>query len=63
MNDTQRRELADLVRRFVDAEMAPLVARIAELEREILDRQWSSAAMTAAHMDAAGTHPPSTTAN
>ncbi|MGJ0535551.1 hypothetical protein [Methylocystis sp.] len=63
MSDTQRHELADLVKRLVDAEMAPLIARIADLEREIADMQWRSAAMTAAEMDADGTHPPSLTAN
>jgi hypothetical protein len=65
-----REQLEAIVEKLVDRELAPLLARVAELEREvaalqasIAEHEWRSAAMKAAEMDAASPHPPALTAN
>jgi hypothetical protein len=59
----ERDELCRIIAPIVDAEMTPLVARIADLERQIAERQWIYATVQSETMDACATHPPSPTAN
>ncbi|MGJ0394950.1 MAG: hypothetical protein ACR65U_01795 [Methylocystis sp.] len=66
----KRQVFSDEIERLVAAELSPLYARVATLEREIAalqasiaEHEWRVAAVVAAEMDAASPHPPSSAAN